>query len=63
MSEGFFARRPWLWVVIIFLLLIAAWTFLIVTAVKNRPQKVPLDQPPAKETALTTEVPAGWLLS
>ena len=33
-------RSPWLFVVFAFVLLITAWTVLIVTAVKNRPAHV-----------------------
>jgi len=33
------SKRPWLMVIGAFALLITAWTFLIVIAVKNRPQE------------------------
>ncbi len=38
-----FSKRPWLWVVVAFLLLIAAWTILIKIAVNHAPEKVPLE--------------------
>lgn len=37
---GFFLRHPWLFVVFAFLLLIAAWSTLIVVAIKNSPQTI-----------------------
>ena len=36
-------RHPWLLVVLAFALLLSAWTSLIVIAVKNQPEKVPLE--------------------
>jgi hypothetical protein len=33
------SKRPWLMVIGAFVILITAWTFLIVIAVKNRPQE------------------------
>lgn len=36
-------RKPWLWIVIAFLVLIAAWTVLITIAVNNQPEKIPLE--------------------
>jgi hypothetical protein len=37
---GFFVRHPWLFVVFAFLLLISAWSTLIVVAMKNSPQTI-----------------------
>jgi hypothetical protein len=39
---GFFASRPWLWVIFAFALLISAWTTLFWIALKNQPESVPL---------------------
>lgn len=39
-APGFFRKRPWLFVVAAFVLLITAWTVLITIAVKNRPEDV-----------------------
>ena len=39
-EPGFFRKRPWLFVVAAFVLLIIAWTILITIAVKNRPDDV-----------------------
>jgi bacteriorhodopsin len=45
-------RKPWLWIVFAFLVLIAAWTVLITIAVNNQPEKIPLDVKGAGETAV-----------
>lgn len=37
-----FSKRPWLFVVIAFLLLISAWAITIVIAERHRPVPVPL---------------------
>lgn len=42
-------RKPWLWIVIAFLVLIAAWTVLITIAVNNQPEKIPVGPAAAKE--------------
>ena len=42
-------KRPWLWIIVAFLLLIGAWTGLIMIAVKNKPQSIELEPPPPKE--------------
>ena len=39
-EPGFLRKRPWLFVVAAFVLLIIAWTVLITIAVKNRPEDV-----------------------
>lgn len=36
------AKRPWIWIVVTFVLLIAAWTVLIKVAMNNQPEVVPL---------------------
>ena len=36
-------RHPWLLVVLAFVILLTAWTSLIVVAVKHQPEKVPLE--------------------
>lgn len=43
------ARRPWLFVVLAFIILIAAWTFLIVIAHRNKPETVPLKTTPVTQ--------------
>ena len=37
---AFFVRHPWLFVVFAFLLLITAWSTLIMVAMKNSPQAI-----------------------
>ncbi len=41
-SLGFFALRPWLWVVLAFVVLISAWSVLVYIALNNQPEVVPL---------------------
>jgi len=43
--SGFFASRPWLWVVLAFTLLFSAWGVLFYIACKNQPESVPLARP------------------
>ena len=47
-------KKPWLWIVLAFVLLIAAWTVLISIAVNNQPEKIPVGEkaPPAAEKKL-----------
>jgi len=40
-----FAKRPWLLVIVAFILLISAWATLITLANKYRPESVPLEIP------------------
>jgi hypothetical protein len=40
--KTFFRERPWLWVVVAFIVLFSAWTALFPIAIKNQPEKVPL---------------------
>lgn len=40
--------RPWIWIVLVFVLLIAAWSVLIKVAMENQPEQVPVVQPGAK---------------
>lgn len=47
------SRHPWLLVVLAFALLLSAWTSLIIVAVKNQPEMVPL------EHAAPTAHPSG----
>ncbi len=37
--------RPWIWIVLVFVLLIAAWTVLIKVALNNQPEVIQLIQP------------------
>jgi len=39
-TKGILARRPWLFVLLAFLLLIGAWSALITIAVKHAPKKI-----------------------
>jgi len=39
------ARNLWLWVIIAFMVLIAAWTTLIVIAAKNQPELIEVQNP------------------
>ena len=39
----FIHRHPWIILVVVFAILIGAWTTMIVIAAKNRPEKVPLE--------------------
>lgn len=43
-SLGFFASRPWLWVVFAFVVLISAWSVLFYIALNNQPEVIPLEQ-------------------
>ena len=36
-------KRPWLLIVLAFVILISIWTAFIMLAVKNQPQKIPLE--------------------
>ena len=40
----FIHRHPWIILVVIFVLLIGAWTAMYMIASRNRPEKVPLEQ-------------------
>ena len=35
-------KRPWLWIVLAFILLISAWSVLITIALNNQPEKIPV---------------------
>lgn len=39
----FLRERPWIWVVALFLCLITAWTFFFRIALRNQPERVPLE--------------------
>ena len=43
-------KRPWLLIVLAFVILISVWTAFIMLAVKNQPAKVPLQQTAAPAT-------------
>ena len=47
-------RNPWIYVVVAFSVLIAAWATLIAVAVKNRPEPLPL-QKPAEERVVQSQ--------
>ena len=36
--------RPWIWIVVVFVLLIAAWTVLIKVASENQPEQIEVQQ-------------------
>ncbi|MBL9131072.1 MAG: hypothetical protein JNG86_07735 [Verrucomicrobiaceae bacterium] len=42
LATGFFTRRPWLWVVAAFVVLLSAWSVLFYIAMNNQPEVVPL---------------------
>lgn len=44
-KKGKSSRSLWLWVVLAFLVLIAAWTTLIVIAANNQPELVEIESP------------------
>lgn len=39
------ARSLWLWVILVFAVLISAWTALIIIAAKNQPEIIEIQQP------------------
>ena len=41
-APGFLGRRPWLFVVAAFVMLISAWSVLFYIAMNNQPESVPL---------------------
>ncbi len=41
-GTGFIASRPWLWVVLAFVVLLSAWGTLFYIALNNQPEVVPL---------------------
>jgi len=45
-------KRPWLWIVLAFVLLIAAWAVLITIAVNNQPERVEVEPKGAAGTAV-----------
>lgn len=56
-----FFKTLWFWVVLAFILLIAAWTSIIMIAVKNGPAAVDLEQleNATRQNAATVEAEAG----
>jgi|GEM_PF-856749 len=49
---NWFKKRPWLWVVVAFVLLISAWTVLITLALNNQPETIDIHQ---EETPAETQ--------
>ncbi|MCB1078771.1 MAG: hypothetical protein KDM64_13205, partial [Verrucomicrobiae bacterium] len=49
--RNFLRERPWIWVVVAFVFLFSAWTTLFTIALRNQPEKVPLEHLQASETA------------
>ena len=45
LKAGFIASRPWLWVVLAFVLLLSAWSALFYIALEHQPESVPLVMP------------------
>lgn len=41
--KKFFAKRPWIWVIIAFVILISAWSTFIRIALNNQPEQIPLE--------------------
>ncbi|MBC2594790.1 hypothetical protein H5P28_11015 [Ruficoccus amylovorans] len=60
-SRRCFFKTLWFWVVLAFILLIAAWTTIIMIAVKNGPAAVDLEQldNAPQQNAATVEAEAG----
>jgi hypothetical protein len=42
--RAFLHRRPWIWIVVAFFILIGAWTALITIALNNQPAKVQIEE-------------------
>ena len=40
-EPGFFGKRPWLYVVVAFLIMFSAWTVMFTVAIKHQPKSVP----------------------
>jgi hypothetical protein len=36
------SNKPWIWIVLVFLVLIAVWSWFITIAVQNQPESIPL---------------------
>ncbi len=47
--KAFFRQRPWLWIVLGFIVLISAWAVFMTIAIKNQPESVPLEHIEIKE--------------
>jgi hypothetical protein len=45
LPSGVIASRPWIWVVLAFVVLLSAWTTLFYIAYHNQPESVPLARP------------------
>ncbi len=43
--KRFLRERPWIWIVVAFLVLITGWSFLITIAVQNTPETIELTSP------------------
>ena len=41
--KQFFTKRPWIWVIVAFVVLISAWTNFIRIALNNQPEIIPLE--------------------
>lgn len=39
--------KPWIWIIVVFIVLIAFWSAVVTVAVRNVPQNVPLSSSPA----------------
>ena len=44
--KQFFTKRPWIWIVFAFVVLITAWSIFINIAINHQPEKVPLEFQP-----------------
>ncbi len=53
--KQFFAQRPWIFFILAFVVLIAAWTVFIIIAVKNQPEAVPLATQAQEQTQNETK--------
>lgn len=49
--SNFLKKKPWLWIVLAFILLIAAWAVLITIAVNNQPESIEVEPKGEPEAA------------
>lgn len=55
--KEFFTKRPWILVVVAFIVLISAWSIFFYIALNNQPEKIPLQHEVAKDTDPPAENP------
>lgn len=52
-----FKKRPWLWVILAFIILIGAWTAFITIAVNNQPELIDIHSSDHQEETPSTPTP------